>query len=88
MRFFRIFVIGIGLLVVWQGVVVSTGAPPYILPDPVSVVRAALAHSDSLLDLMSRKQSVIIKIQSGKNCLWPKQDLKSGNWKNLKKREI
>jgi putative hydroxymethylpyrimidine transport system permease protein len=48
MNFFRVFLIGIGLLVVWQGVVISTGVPPYILPDPVSVVKAALSHSDSL----------------------------------------
>jgi putative hydroxymethylpyrimidine transport system permease protein len=50
MNFFRVFVIGIGILVVWQGVVISTGVPPYILPDPVSVVKAALSHSDSLFD--------------------------------------
>lgn len=50
MNFFRIFMIGTGTVVVWQGIVTGTGVPAYILPGPISVVKAAIVHSDSLVD--------------------------------------
>ena len=50
MKFIRIFFITAGLILIWQVIIVMTGAPPYILPGPLRVVEAALSHSDSLFD--------------------------------------
>jgi putative hydroxymethylpyrimidine transport system permease protein len=46
----RAMFITAGLFLVWQMIVTATAVPPYILPDPLRVVRAAVAHSESLLD--------------------------------------
>jgi putative hydroxymethylpyrimidine transport system permease protein len=49
MSFLRLLVISAGLLLLWQGVVRVTGVPPYILPDPLQVAKAALDHQGPLL---------------------------------------
>ncbi len=50
MSLVRSMFIAVVLIIVWQVIIMTTGVPPYILPDPLSVVRAAYAHSGSLLD--------------------------------------
>ena len=50
MSLVRAMFIAAGLILVWQVIIMTTGVPPYILPDPLSVVRAAYTHSGSLLD--------------------------------------
>ncbi|MEX2455615.1 MAG: ABC transporter permease [Rhodospirillaceae bacterium] len=42
-------VIFIGLLAVWQAVVLATGAPPFILPGPVPVAVALATRADFIL---------------------------------------
>jgi len=49
MKLLRPIVILSGLLLVWQAVVVATGAPPYMLPDPLSVGWAWVERSDVIL---------------------------------------
>lgn len=48
MRALRLSVTFIGLLALWQALVVVTGAPPYILPSPADVA-AAMAERPGLL---------------------------------------
>jgi len=48
MKFVRLIIISGGLLLIWQAIVLLTGVPPYILPGPLSVVKAVLTHSGSL----------------------------------------
>jgi len=48
--FIRLILISLGIVLIWQAAVSVTGAPPYILPGPVSVAEAAWAHSGSLFD--------------------------------------
>ncbi|MFC1856987.1 ABC transporter permease [Thermodesulfobacteriota bacterium] len=50
MSILRVIFITIGLISIWQVVVFVSGAPFYILPGPLSVVRAAYAHSGSLIN--------------------------------------
>lgn len=50
MSLVRAMFIAAGLILVWQVVIITTGVPHYILPDPLRVVRAAYTHSGSLLD--------------------------------------
>ena len=50
MKLLRPMVILGGLLLVWQAVVVATGAPPYMLPDPLSVGRAWVERFDVILE--------------------------------------
>jgi putative hydroxymethylpyrimidine transport system permease protein len=45
----RILLIASGLIVIWQLIVLITGAPPYILPAPWQVVRAIFHHKRDLL---------------------------------------
>jgi len=49
MRAIRLFVIGAGLALLWQLIVVITGAPAYILPGPLPVARAIVSHLPQLL---------------------------------------
>ncbi len=49
MRFLRPLVILAGLLILWQGVVMVTGAPPYILPGPAAAARAWIERGDIIL---------------------------------------
>ncbi|MBW2193098.1 MAG: ABC transporter permease [Deltaproteobacteria bacterium] len=50
MNVVRLITISIGLILIWQVVVLLTGVPPYILPGPAAVAEAALTHSGSLFD--------------------------------------
>jgi putative hydroxymethylpyrimidine transport system permease protein len=50
MKVMRLVAIAAGLIIVWQVTVLLTGAPPYILPGPLRVAEAALAHSRPLFD--------------------------------------
>ncbi len=49
MKFWRIGIIGLGLIAVWQAVVWLTGAPHFILPDPLRVLWAGIEHWPTLL---------------------------------------
>ncbi|MBW2202236.1 MAG: ABC transporter permease, partial [Deltaproteobacteria bacterium] len=50
MNLVRLISISAGLVLIWQAIVLLTGVPPYILPGPLSVAKAALTHSGSLFD--------------------------------------
>jgi len=50
MTFIRPIVILLGLLLIWQTIVIVTGVPAYILPGPISVAEAALSHTGPLLE--------------------------------------
>jgi putative hydroxymethylpyrimidine transport system permease protein len=43
MKLLRPLIILIGLLGLWQAVVMITGAPPYILPQPYDIPPAAIS---------------------------------------------
>ena len=45
----RAIIVGIGILALWQGVVLATGVPHYILPGPARVGLAFLEHGDLLV---------------------------------------
>lgn len=50
MRIIRLIFISVGLVLIWQTIVLLTHAPPYILPGPLNVAKAALTHSGPLFD--------------------------------------
>lgn len=50
MRVVRIVFLAIGLAVIWQIITLITKAPPYILPGPFQVAKAAFANLGSLFD--------------------------------------
>lgn len=50
MKLVRFLLIATGLVVTWQVIVIVTGVEPYILPDPLRVVKAAYTHAGSLFD--------------------------------------
>lgn len=50
MTFIRSIVILLGLVLIWQAIVLVTGVPAYILPDPTRVAKAALSHIGPLLE--------------------------------------
>ena len=50
MSFMRLIFISVGLVLIWQIIIFFTGVPPYILPEPLSVAKAALTHADILFD--------------------------------------
>ncbi len=50
MRIIRLIFISVGLVLVWQIIILLTHAPPYILPGPVSVAKAAVTHAGPLFD--------------------------------------
>jgi putative hydroxymethylpyrimidine transport system permease protein len=52
-RFVRIAVTALGLLVAWQALVLATAVPPFILPGPLAVGRA-LAANAALLAMHAR----------------------------------
>ena len=60
MRVLRPMVIIAGLLLVWQAVVVVTGVPPYMLPDPASVARAWIERYDVILEHASLTAAEIL----------------------------
>ena len=49
MRLLRPLLVFLGLVLVWQAVVLATGAPHYILPDPLRVAAALAAHWPELI---------------------------------------
>ena len=50
MRIIRLIFIAVGLVLVWQTIVLLTHVPPYILPAPLNVAKAALTHAGPLFD--------------------------------------
>jgi putative hydroxymethylpyrimidine transport system permease protein len=50
MKALRLLLIAVGLVAIWQMITRITNAPPYILPGPYQVAKAALSHSHSLFD--------------------------------------
>lgn len=50
MRIIRLIFISVGLVLVWQTIILLTHAPPYILPGPVNVAKAAVTHAGPLFD--------------------------------------
>ncbi|MEE8416943.1 MAG: ABC transporter permease [Desulfobacterales bacterium] len=50
MNLVRLIAIAVGLVFIWQMIVLLTGVPPFILPGPLSVAKAALTHRGLLLD--------------------------------------
>ena len=50
MNLVRLISIAVGLVFIWQVIVLLTGVPPFFLPDPLSVAKAALTHSKPLFD--------------------------------------
>ena len=44
MKHLRLPLLALGLITLWQLVVLATGVPPYILPGPLPVARALVAH--------------------------------------------
>jgi putative hydroxymethylpyrimidine transport system permease protein len=50
MRIIRLIFIAVGLVLVWQTIVLLTHVPPYILPGPLNVAKAALTHLEPLFD--------------------------------------
>jgi putative hydroxymethylpyrimidine transport system permease protein len=49
MNVVRMICIASGLVIVWQTIIFFTGVPPYILPDPLKVVKAVYTHAGTLL---------------------------------------
>ena len=50
MRIIRLIFIAVGLVLVWQTIVLLTHVPPYILPGPLNVAKAGLTHAGPLFD--------------------------------------
>lgn len=48
MKWLRGLVTAAGLILLWQGVVWATGAPPYILPGPLAAAQAWFANAGSI----------------------------------------
>jgi putative hydroxymethylpyrimidine transport system permease protein len=59
-RILRPIVIVAGLLLAWQAVVMATGAPPYMLPDPASVARAWIGRHEVILEHASLTAAEIL----------------------------
>ncbi|MBW2328934.1 MAG: ABC transporter permease [Deltaproteobacteria bacterium] len=49
MKILRLLLIAAGLTLLWQLIVIFTGAPHYILPGPIPVLRAIVSHMPILL---------------------------------------
>ena len=62
MKVIRLIVLGCGLLLLWQLLVLVTGAPHYILPGPVPVFSAIINHWP---ELMEHLQTTITEIILG-----------------------
>ncbi len=50
MRIARPLIILAGLLVLWQAIVIISGAPPYILPGPLAVIKAWTSRPELFLE--------------------------------------
>jgi len=62
MRIIRLIFIAVGLVLVWQTIVLLTHVPPYILPGPLSVAKAALTHAGPLFD---HAMTTLVEIVAG-----------------------
>ena len=62
MRIIRLIFIAVGLVLVWQTIVILTHVPPYILPGPLSVAKAALTHAGPLFD---HAMTTLVEIVAG-----------------------
>ncbi len=62
MSIVRLISIAVGLVLIWQLIVLFTGVPHYILPGPFSVATAAWTHSGSLFD---HTMTTLFEIVSG-----------------------
>jgi putative hydroxymethylpyrimidine transport system permease protein len=62
MKAVRMMCMVVGMVIIWQGIVLITKAPSYILPGPVQVAAAALSNSGSLYD---HAQTTILEIVAG-----------------------
>lgn len=60
MNFHRPLVLCAGLVLLWQLLVSLTGVPPYILPGPLPVVRAAMVHHQMLFSHLGVTVSEIL----------------------------
>jgi putative hydroxymethylpyrimidine transport system permease protein len=60
MKVTRLIVLGCGLLLLWQLLVLVTGAPHYILPGPVPVFSAIINHWSALLGHLQTTLTEII----------------------------
>ena len=48
MSFVRLICIAVGLVIIWQAIIIFTGVPHYILPGPLKVVKAVYVHAGTL----------------------------------------
>ncbi len=62
MNIVRLISIAVGLVLLWQVIVLLTGVPHYILPTPLSVAEAIWTHSGSLFE---HAMTTIFEIISG-----------------------
>ena len=60
MKVTRLIVLGCGLLLLWQLLVIVTGAPHYILPGPIPVFYAIINHWAALLEHLQTTLTEII----------------------------
>ncbi|CAG35230.1 ABC transporter permease [Desulfotalea psychrophila] len=60
MKTFRLIVLGTGLLLLWQLVVIITDAPHYILPGPLPVFHAIIDHWSTLMGHLQTTLTEII----------------------------
>ena len=60
MKIFRLVLIAAGLTLLWQLIVILTGAPHYILPGPIPVLGAIVSHAPALLKHLQTTLTEII----------------------------
>ena len=60
MQIIRLFTIAAGLLLLWELIVLITGAPPYILPGPLPVGQALVSHFSLLLHHLKTTMTEIV----------------------------
>ncbi len=60
MQIIRFFSIAAGLLLLWELIVLLTGAPPYILPGPLPVGQALVSHFSLLLHHLKTTMTEIV----------------------------
>ncbi len=60
MQIIRLLAIAVGLLLLWELIVLITGAPPYILPGPLPVGQALVSHFSLLLHHLKTTMTEIV----------------------------
>ena len=60
MQIIRLLAIAVGLLLLWELIVLITGAPPYILPGPLLVGQALVSHFSLLLHHLTTTMTEIV----------------------------